>query len=168
MATVLNKQIETLCGKLRRLKAGEFVVFKMALIAFGLLLGAYHNKKVKRWGPLLLVLFCLSVTYMIIRIFFDDDDYNDELDDEDYSLFFGLGDDDEEEEEEEEEYIPEELEEDTADFASFTPFQEVEERDPPASGEPLADDAVGEFVEETTAAPPWMDPSVKEEPETPK
>ena len=80
----LEDFVEDMLDKVRDFSIGEFGILKTALVSFGLLVGAFHARKVRRYGLLLLIAFLLSATYLMIRLCFDedeDDDFYDEDED---------------------------------------------------------------------------------------
>ena len=89
------EKAEKVMNKIRHFSLGEMGVFKFCLLSFGLLVGAFHSKKVKRNAFFLLLTFLLTAVYLMIRICFDDEDDYDDFDDDDLFDF----DDDEDDEE---------------------------------------------------------------------
>ena len=79
---------EDLADKFREFSIAEYGIFKICLLSFGLLVGAFHARKVKRHGFLLFLAFVASLVYLLIRLFDDDEEYDFE-DDEELAEYFG-------------------------------------------------------------------------------
>ena len=81
--TVLDK-LENVSEKIRRFSTGELCLLKVCCVTFGLLVGAFHARRVKKNALLILLAFLMSAVYMMIRICFDDEDeWDEDYDDDD-------------------------------------------------------------------------------------
>ena len=83
----MNK-IKHAMDTIKKFNVHEMAIFKVCLVLFGLLFGAYNSKKVKRYSLPAFIVFGLTLTYLVVRLFFDDE-Y-----DEDYDFDFDYDDDD--------------------------------------------------------------------------
>jgi len=78
------EKLEDVAEKIRRFSIGEIGLLKICCITFGMLVGAFHARRVKKNALFILVAFLLSAVYMMIRICFDDeDDWDEDYDDDD-------------------------------------------------------------------------------------
>jgi len=78
-------KLEDVAEKFRRFSIGEIGILKTCCITFGLLVGAFHARKVKKNALFILLAFLMSAVYLMIRICFDDDDdWEDDYEDDDF------------------------------------------------------------------------------------
>jgi len=81
---VLDK-LEDVSEKMSNFSLGEFGILKTCCITFGLLVGAFHARRVKKNALLIFIAFILSAVYLMIRICFDDEeDWDEDYDDDDF------------------------------------------------------------------------------------
>lgn len=70
----MNYLIQVAMTRLQEFSVLDVGIFKICLICFGILLGAYNAKFAKKTSPVLIGIFIASYIYLIFKFFFSKED----------------------------------------------------------------------------------------------